>query len=76
MTCSGKYFASCLYEDGLDKPKPSSEGKAVGIDLDINHFAITSDGSKKLHGSNNRNKARVKVAKAHDKIRMGWENLY
>lgn len=43
---SGQYFASILFEDGLDKPIQSSEGKAVGIDLGINHFAITSDGSK------------------------------
>ena len=46
MTSSGKYFASCLYDDGIDLPKQSSEGKAVGIDLGVKDFAITSDGSK------------------------------
>ncbi|NCQ04263.1 MAG: transposase, partial [Cyanobacteria bacterium] len=46
MTPSGKYFASCLYDDGVDLPKQSSEGKAVGIDLGVKDFAITSDGSK------------------------------
>jgi len=46
MTSSGKYFASCLYDDGVDLPKQNSEGKAVGIDLGIKDFAITSDGSK------------------------------
>jgi putative transposase len=43
---SGQYFASCLYDDGQDKPDQNSEGKAIGIDLGLNHFAITSDGSK------------------------------
>ena len=62
------------------------EGKAIGIDLGLTHFAITSNGSKydnprhlakhqrnlkrkqqkllrKKKGSNNRQKARGKVAK-------------
>ncbi len=43
---SGQYFAAILFEDGKDKPKVSKEGKAIGIDLGLNHFAITSDGSK------------------------------
>ncbi|MGC9504902.1 RNA-guided endonuclease InsQ/TnpB family protein [Baaleninema sp.] len=49
MTPTGEYYASCLYDDGREKPEPSSEGKAVGVDLGITHFAITSDGSK--HGN-------------------------
>lgn len=49
MTPTGEYYASCLYDDGTEKPEPSSEGKAVGVDLGITHFAITSDGSK--HGN-------------------------
>ncbi len=71
--------------------KGGIEGRAVGIDLGLTHFAITSDGtkhgnpkyyrkyeqkltikqrrlSKKQKGSNNRNKARKKVAKVHQKI--------
>jgi putative transposase len=43
---SGKYFASMLFDDGLPEVEPSTEGKAVGIDLGLTHFAITSDGSK------------------------------
>lgn len=89
--CSGQYSASVLFEDGKEKPSPSSEGKAVGVDLGLSHFAITSDGSKfdnprwmdkhdknlktkqrqlsrKQKGSNNRNKARQKVAKVHNKV--------
>ena len=42
----GKYYASILVDDGEDTPKPSTVGKAVGIDLGLTHFAITSDGSK------------------------------
>ena len=88
---SGEYFAACLYDDGKELPEKSSEGKAIGIDVGLTHYAITSDGTKhgnpkyyrkyekklakrqkqlsrKLKGSNNRNKARVKVAKVHAKI--------
>jgi len=42
----GKYFSSVLVEDGTEKPTSSSDGKAVGIDLGLTDFAITSDGSK------------------------------
>jgi putative transposase len=89
--CSDQYFASILVDDGKAKPKPSTDGKAVGIDLGLNHYAITSDGSKfdnprwlnkhelnlkrkqqqlsrKQKGSNNRNQARRKVARVHNKI--------
>lgn len=88
---SGEYFAACLYDDGKDLPEKSSEGKAIGIDVGLTHYAITSNGTKhgnpkyyrkyekklarrqkqlsrKLKGSNNRNKARVKIAKVHAKI--------
>ena len=41
-----QYFASVLFEDGTEKPESSTEGKAIGIDLGLTHFAITSDGSK------------------------------
>jgi putative transposase len=98
LTPSGEYYTACLYDDGKDKPVSSlrnatgtSEGKAVGVDIGINHYAITSDGTKhgnpkyyrkyevkltnrqkqlsrKQKGSNNRNKARRKVAKVHTKI--------
>ena len=43
---AGQYFASILFEDDKEKPKPSSEGKNIGIDLGLTHFAITSEGSK------------------------------
>lgn len=50
MTPTGKFFASCLYDDGLNKPK-QVKGKAIGIDLGLTHFAITSEGTK--HGNPN-----------------------
>lgn len=42
----GRYYASLLVEDGAEKPESSSEGKAIGIDLGLIDFAVTSDGSK------------------------------
>ena len=44
--CCDQYYASILFEDGKDQPLSSREGKAIGIDLGLTHFAITSDGSK------------------------------
>ena len=48
MNCVGQYFASVLFDDGLPTPvaSASSSDKAIGIDLGLTHFAITSDGSK------------------------------
>ncbi|NEO54715.1 MAG: transposase [Okeania sp. SIO3B5] len=42
----GKYFVSVLVEDNRVNPKKSAEGKAIGIDLGLTHFCVTSDGSK------------------------------
>ena len=42
----GRYYASLLIEDDTPQPVTSSEGKAVGIDLGLLDFAVTSDGSK------------------------------
>jgi putative transposase len=44
--CSSQYFASVLFEDGKEKPALTTDGKAIGIDLGLTYFAITSDGSK------------------------------
>ena len=49
LTPSGEYYTACLYDDGNDKPATSSQGKAIGVDMGINHYAITSDGTK--HGN-------------------------
>jgi putative transposase len=67
MTPSGKYLASCLYDDGQDLPEQNSEGKAIGIDLGISHFAITSDGTK--HGNpNHYRKYEQKLAKKQKRL--------
>lgn len=42
----GKYFAAILVDDGKETPTLSSEGLAIGIDLGLTHFCITSNGSK------------------------------
>ena len=42
----GKYYASVLVDDGRELAQPSTEGKAIGIDLGLTHFCITSNGSK------------------------------
>ena len=46
VNAKDQYFASVLVDDGKDIPEKTTEGKAVGIDLGLTHFAITSDGSK------------------------------
>ena len=46
MNAAGKYYASLLFDDDLPDIEISSDGKAIGIDVGLTHFAITSDGSK------------------------------
>ncbi|MBD1807868.1 IS200/IS605 family element transposase accessory protein TnpB [Microcoleus sp. FACHB-SPT15] len=43
---SGKYYASILAEIEGENPAPSTEGRVIGVDLGLKHFAVTSDGSK------------------------------
>lgn len=47
-TPTGKYFISILCETGIEKaqPKPIDKTTAIGIDLGIKHFLVTSDGSE------------------------------
>jgi putative transposase len=42
----GCYGASLLMDDGIESPPASEEGKAIGIDLGLLDFAVTSNGSK------------------------------
>ena len=44
----GKYYASCLVETGVEAPKPQpiEASTAVGIDLGLKDFIVTSDGRK------------------------------
>jgi len=69
----GRYYASLLMDDGIEKPESSREGKAIGIDLGLTDFAVTSDGSKyqnprhlKKHERNLKRKQR-KLSRKKDK---------
>jgi putative transposase len=42
----GRYYASLLIEDSSSQPDTKSDGKAIGIDLGLIDFVVTSDGSK------------------------------
>lgn len=87
---SGKYYVSLCCVD-VDIQPLQITNNAVGIDLGIKEFCITSDGefvnnskylkqslsklakmqrelSRKSKGGSNRNKARIKVARLHEKI--------
>ncbi len=87
---SGKYYVSLCCVDVDIQPLPITNN-AVGIDLGIKEFCITSDGevvnnpkylkqslnklaklqkelSRKSKGGSNRDKARKKVARLHEKI--------
>ena len=44
--CAEQYYASVMFEDGKEKPLPSTKGKAIGLDLGLTHFCITSDSQK------------------------------
>ncbi|MBD0345808.1 MAG: IS200/IS605 family element transposase accessory protein TnpB [Coleofasciculus sp. Co-bin14] len=45
-TPDGRYYASLLIDDDSPQPVASSDGKAIGIDLGLIDFVVTSDGSK------------------------------
>jgi putative transposase len=71
--CDGRYYASLLFDDGAQTPKSSIDGKAVGIDLGLIDFVVTSDGSKyqnpkhlKKHERNLKRKQR-KLSRKQDK---------
>lgn len=42
----GRYYGTLLIEDSHLQPNASSDGKAIGIDLGLIDFVVTSDGSK------------------------------
>jgi putative transposase len=69
----GRYYASLLMDDGAESSATSSEGKAIGIDLGLLDFAVTSDGSKyqnprhlKKHESNLKRKQK-RLSRKQDK---------
>lgn len=87
---SGKYFVALCCTDVEIEPLPTA-GPAIGLDMGLKAFAITSDGveylnhkhlaknqrklarlqrqlSRKSKGSSRQEKARVKVARLHERI--------
>ncbi len=69
----GRYYASLLMDDGIDQPATKEDGQAIGIDLGLLDFAVTSDGSKyqnprhlKKHECNLKRKQR-KLSRKRDK---------
>jgi putative transposase len=42
----GRYYASLLIDDFISPPDSNSDGKAIGIDLGLIDFVVTSEGSK------------------------------
>ena len=87
----GEYYLSILVDGDLTHKGLKDTNTAVGIDLGVKDFVITSDGevfdnlhfkkseskkikklqkqlSRKKKGSNNRNKARIRLAKLYKKI--------
>ena len=45
-TKTDKYYASLLFDNGLQSPESNNNGKVLGVDLGISSYCITSDGSK------------------------------
>jgi putative transposase len=69
----GRYYASLLMDDSTQKPESNSEGQAIGIDLGLLDFVVTSQGSKyqnprhlKKHERNLKRKQR-KLSRKKDK---------
>jgi putative transposase len=92
LDAAGRYWASILTDNAAPLPPVSADGPALGVDVGLTHFAVTSTGrkvpnrrfvkraaanlkrkqkalSRKKKGSNSRNKARLKVARAHECVR-------
>ncbi len=42
----GKYFASILVDDGIPSVDTTTDGKAIGLDVGLIDFCVTSNGSK------------------------------
>lgn len=87
---SGKYFVALCCTDVEIEPLPKM-GSAVGLDMGIKSYAVTSDGaeyqnhkylaksekrlakaqrqlSRKTKGTRNRDKARIRVARLHERV--------
>jgi putative transposase len=93
----GRWYVTFTVDTAQPDPLPAT-GRAVGIDLGVTDFAVTSDGqrisnphhlqrkaqslaryqrrlSRCRKGSNNRAKAKAKVARAHRKVRAARQDF-
>ncbi|HEX5543536.1 MAG TPA: RNA-guided endonuclease TnpB family protein [Micromonospora sp.] len=93
----GRWYVSLAVEVADPAPLPGT-GTAVGVDLGITDFTVTSDGDRVAHprllerkacnlaryqrrmarcqpGSNNRAKAKAKIARAHRKVRAARQDF-
>ncbi|WP_455351386.1 RNA-guided endonuclease InsQ/TnpB family protein [Streptomyces sp. SYSU K217416] len=86
---SGRYFASFVVETDLAVDILPPTDSDQGIDLGLTRFAVLADGthihspkylrrelSRKQKGSKNRDKARIKVARAHAKVADARRNFH
>jgi len=46
LDATGRYWAAILTDDGAPLPPISAEGPALGVDVGLTHFAVTSAGRK------------------------------
>lgn len=91
-TLTGKYYASLLFDDGIETPSPIKYvQKVLGVDMGLTHLCIDSEGRKIVNprflkraqtnlrrkqkalsrcqkGSRGRAIARLKLAKAHERL--------
>lgn len=75
----GKYFASILVDDGIPSVETTAEGKAIGLDVGLIDFCVTSDGSKyknprhlKKHSKNLKRKQQKLSRKQRCAARRGF----
>ncbi|MEG4800557.1 RNA-guided endonuclease TnpB family protein [Microcoleus sp. ARI1-B5] len=85
----GRYYASFLMDNGVNKPVVNEDGKAIGIDLGLLDFVVTSEGSKyhnprhtKKHERNlkrkqkNLSRKRDKTTKARRKAKLAVAKVH
>ena len=93
----GRWYVTFTVDAARPEPLPAA-GRAVGVDLGVTDFAVTSDGGRIANprhlqrrarnlaryqrrlarcqnGSDNRAKAKVKVARAHRKVRNARQDF-
>ncbi len=93
----GRWYVTFTADAAGPEPLPAA-GRAVGVDLGVSDFAVTSDGrrianprhlarrarnlaryqrrlARCQNGSNNRAKAKAKVARAHHKVRNARQDF-